>query len=200
MLVVRDGLRSRAARWDHGLGAAFCDTGAKAIRVIALISEQVLERKTADQVFGLEDVVHLAWGQDEADVDCRGHRHQCLSSYSGRRANARSPHLRSPLFCTGRMLMRPHDGGVDDQVFEVRIFNQRIEKTLPNALLCPSAEALEHAVPVAKLLGQIAPWCSRANQPKHSVHEQSIILAVPPSVTFLTRNKRLDAPPLLVRK
>src|SRR6516165_1755834 len=105
-----------------------------------------------------------------------------------------------PLFCTGRMLMRPHDGGVDDQVFEVRIFNQRIEKTLPNALLCPSAQALEHAVPVAKLLGQIAPWCSGANQPKHSVHEQSIILAVPPSITFLTRNKQLDAPPLLIRK
>src|SRR6516164_7383629 len=72
MLVVRDGLRSRAARWDHGLGAAFCDTGAKAIRVIALISEQVLERKTADQVFGLEDVVHLAWGQDEADGIAEG--------------------------------------------------------------------------------------------------------------------------------
>jgi hypothetical protein len=44
-----------------------CNTDAKAIRVIALISEQVFERKTADQVFGLEDVVHLAWGQDEAD-------------------------------------------------------------------------------------------------------------------------------------
>ena len=72
MLVVRDGLRSRAARWDHGLGAAFCDTGAEAIRVIALISEQVLERKTADQVFGLEDVVHLAWGQDEADGIAEG--------------------------------------------------------------------------------------------------------------------------------
>ena len=35
-------------------------------------SEQVLERKTADQVFGLEDVVHLAWGQDEADGIAEG--------------------------------------------------------------------------------------------------------------------------------
>src|SRR5438270_7792565 len=98
------------------------------------------------------------------------------------------------------MLMRPHDGGVDDQVFEVRIFNQRIEKTLPNALLCPSAEALEYAVPGAELTGQIAPRCSGANQPKHSVHEQTIVLAVPPFVTFLTRNERLDTPPLPVRK
>ena len=62
MLVVGDGLRSRAARWDDGLGAAFRDTGAKAIRVIAHIGEQVLERKAADQVFGLEDVVDLACG------------------------------------------------------------------------------------------------------------------------------------------
>ena len=105
-----------------------------------------------------------------------------------------------PLFCTGRMLMRPHDGGVDDQVFEVWIFNQRIEKTLPNALLCPSAEALEDAVPATKFLGQIAPWCSGTNQPKHSVYKQSIVLTVAPSVTFLTRNKRLNAPPLRVRK
>jgi hypothetical protein len=96
--------------------------------------------------------------------------------------------------------MRPHDGGIDDEVFEVRIFNQRIEKTLPNALLCPSAEALEHAIPVAKLLGQIAPWCSSADQPKHSVHEQTIVLAVAPFIALLTGNKRLDAPPLRVRK
>ena len=36
------------------------------------VSEQVLERKTADQVFGQEDVVHLAWGQDEADGIAEG--------------------------------------------------------------------------------------------------------------------------------
>src|SRR5215472_4875607 len=41
---------------------------------------------------------------------------------------------------------------------------------------------------------------SGTNQPKHSVHEQSIVLAVPPFVTFLTWNKRLDASPLPVRK
>jgi len=98
------------------------------------------------------------------------------------------------------MLVRPHDGGVDDKVFEVGIFNQGIEKTLPNALLCPSAEALEYAVPVAKLSRQIAPRCSGANQPKHSVDEQPVVLAVPPFVTFLTWNERFDAPPLRIRK
>ena len=51
----------------HGLRTTFCDSGAKAIRVKALISEQVLERKTTNQVFGLDDVMHLPWGQNEAD-------------------------------------------------------------------------------------------------------------------------------------
>ena len=72
VLVIWDGLRSRAARWDHGLRAGFCDSGAEAIGVKALVGEQVLERKAADQVFGLEDVVHLAWGQDEADGIAEG--------------------------------------------------------------------------------------------------------------------------------
>ena len=49
-----------------------CDTGAKVIGVIALISEQVFERKTADQVFSLEDVMQLACGQDEADWIAEG--------------------------------------------------------------------------------------------------------------------------------
>src|ERR1700756_2573066 len=98
------------------------------------------------------------------------------------------------------MLVRSHNGGVDDEVFEVRKFNQRLEKPLPNALLCPSAEALEHAVPVAKLVGQIAPWRSGASHPKHSIHKQTIVLAVPPFVSFLAGNKRFDAPPVRIRK
>jgi hypothetical protein len=33
------------------------------------------------------------------------------------------------------MLVRAHDSGIDDQVFEVRIFDQRIEKSDVLALL-----------------------------------------------------------------
>ena len=97
------------------------------------------------------------------------------------------------------MLVGPHDGGVDDQVFEVGIFDQRIENTFPNALFCPPAEALENAVPVAKLWRQVALGRARASNPEHRIDEQTIVLAVPPFVTFLTRNKMFDAPPLPVR-
>jgi hypothetical protein len=31
------------------------------------------------------------------------------------------------------MLVRPHNGGIDDQVFEVRMFAQLGEKLFPNA-------------------------------------------------------------------
>src|SRR5260370_41565666 len=67
VLVIRDGLRSTTSGWDYGLRTVFCDRGAKAIGVKTHISEEVLERKPTDQVFGLDDVVHLASSQDEPD-------------------------------------------------------------------------------------------------------------------------------------
>src|ERR1700730_14661630 len=98
------------------------------------------------------------------------------------------------------MLIRPHNGGIDDQVFEVRIFTKLGEKALPNALSGPSPETPEHAVPFAKLFGQVAPWCSGADQPQHSIDEQTMVLAVPSLVPCLARNKRLNAPPLRARQ
>jgi len=96
--------------------------------------------------------------------------------------------------------MGTHDGGVDDQVFEVGTFHQRIEDAFPNALLGPAAKALENAVPGAEHWWQIAPGRTRTRDPQHSIDKQTIVLAVPPSVSLLTRNKPFDAPPLRVRQ
>ena len=98
------------------------------------------------------------------------------------------------------MLVRPHKGGVDDQVFTVRVFDQGVENTLPNALLGPPTEAREYAVPFAKLVRQIAPWRSGASRPKYGIDEKPIVIAGPPSVASLTRYKPFDPPPLPVRK
>ena len=67
------------------------------------------------------------------------------------------------------MLVRPYDSGIDDQVFEVSIFTQLDEKTLPNALSCPSSETLEHAVPLAKLLGQVPPRRAGVEPPEDAI-------------------------------
>ena len=96
------------------------------------------------------------------------------------------------------MLVRPHNGGIDDQIFEIRVFTQLGEKTLPNALSCPPPETPEHAVPFAKLFGQVTPRRAGADQPQHSIDEQTIVLSVAALVTFLAWNKRFNAPPLRV--
>jgi hypothetical protein len=98
------------------------------------------------------------------------------------------------------MLVRPHDGGVDDQVLKVRVFDQGVENTLPNALLGPPTEAREYAVPFAKLIRQIAPRRSGASRPKHGIDEKPIVIARPPSVASLTRYKPFNPPPLPIRE
>jgi len=72
MLVVRDGLRSRAARWDHRLGAELGHGGAKFVGIIPLVGEHVFGGKAIDQSFGLADVVDLPRGQNEADRIAEG--------------------------------------------------------------------------------------------------------------------------------
>src|ERR1700740_3431557 len=98
------------------------------------------------------------------------------------------------------MLMRPPNGGVDDQVFEVGTFHQCTEDTFPNAVPGPATEALEHAVPVAEHGRQVAPRRTGPRDPKHRVDEQTIVRAMPALITFLTPHEILDAQPLRVRQ
>ena len=72
VLVIRDGARARAARWNYCLRADFSDRCAKAIGIKAPIGEQVFEGKTADQALSLANVVDLACGQDEAERVAEG--------------------------------------------------------------------------------------------------------------------------------
>jgi hypothetical protein len=98
------------------------------------------------------------------------------------------------------MLVRPHDGGVEDQVFEVRVYAQRGEKTLPNAFLSPPAETPEDAVPFAELFGQVTPGRTCPHQPQHSIDKQTIVFAVAAPVTRFAWNKQFDVLPLRVRQ
>ena len=67
VLVVGDRLRSRSRRWNDGFGTHLCDPCAKPIGIVALVGQQMFKRNTADQVLGLEEIVHLAASQDEAN-------------------------------------------------------------------------------------------------------------------------------------
>jgi hypothetical protein len=57
----------------------------------------------------------------------------------------------------GRVLMRPHDGRVDHQPFEIGLARQRGEDLVQNAHLDPAVVAPLHRLVPAQLPGQIAP-------------------------------------------
>src|ERR1700740_1276720 len=84
--------------------------------------------------------------------DIPSHERPYVSWCSGHRASGRSPDLQTPFFGPGGVLMRPDDGGIDDQIFEVRIIGHRLEDPPPDALDAPSTEAPEHAVPIPERL------------------------------------------------
>src|SRR5258705_7531311 len=73
--------------------------------------------------------------------------------------------------------MRPDDGGIDDQIFEVRIIGHRLEDAPPDTLDAPSTEAPEHAVPVSERLRKITPGRAGAHDPKHALHEHPVVAA-----------------------
>src|SRR6187431_887441 len=61
--------------------------------------------------------------------------------------------------------MRPDDGGIDDQIFEVRVIGHRLEDPPPNTLDAPSTEAPEHAVQSPNASGR-----SRQGEPVRTIH------------------------------
>src|SRR6202049_5075824 len=85
--------------------------------------------------------------------------------------------FRPPLFRPGGVLMRPDDGGIEHQIFEVRIIGHRLEDPSPNTLDAPSTEAPEHAVPIPERLRKITPGGARTHNPQHAFHEHPVVAA-----------------------
>ena len=83
------------------------------------------------------------------------------------------------------MLMRPDDGGINDQVFEVRIIGHRLKDPPPDTLDAPSTEAAEHAVPIPERLWKITPGRPCTHNPKHAFDEHTVIT---PGRTLLVRS------------
>src|ERR1700676_1816783 len=96
------------------------------------------------------------------------------------------------------MLVRSHDCGVEDQIFEVWIVREGSEDALPDATFAPSVEAYENAVPLGENARQIAPRGARSGDPPHPLDEHSIVRASPARVLRLAHAQILDALPLLV--
>ena len=77
----------------------------------------------------------------------------------------------------GGVLVRAHDGAVEDQVLEVRVVRQGREDAVPHALGGPAAEPPEGAVPAAEGLRQVAPGRAGAHDPQHPLDEHAVVVA-----------------------
>jgi hypothetical protein len=96
------------------------------------------------------------------------------------------------------MLVHPNDGGVEDQVFEVRIVRKGRKNAMPHAPFAPPVEAHEDAVPFAENRRKIAPGRPGAGDPQHCFDEHAIVRASAAGILGLADTQLLDALPLLV--
>jgi len=67
--------------------------------------------------------------------------------------------------------MNLDDTAVDHGVFEIRIFCQGSEHMVKCVGFHPSADALEHRVPLAELRRKVAPWTAGSRDPEHRLDE-----------------------------
>jgi hypothetical protein len=84
------------------------------------------------------------------------------------------------------MLMRPDDGGVDHDVFEVWIVGHRLKQPIPYAIFGPSGKADEHAIPIAEVIRQITPGDTCSGEPQDRFYKQAIIRAGPARIARLS--------------
>src|SRR3954451_16621815 len=91
--------------------------------------------------------------------------------------------------------MGPDDGGVQDEPLHVRVLED-LEHPSPDALLGPAVEPPPGAVPVAEVLGQVAPRGTRLGDPKDGIDEQAIVLGDLPMLTGLAGKEVLDSLPV----
>ncbi len=65
--IVGNGHGSGAVGRDDGNQAGLSDGGSEAVRIISLVRQEVFPFQSLDQILGLDAVMNLARGHDEAD-------------------------------------------------------------------------------------------------------------------------------------
>ncbi len=96
------------------------------------------------------------------------------------------------------MLVGADDGGIDNDVFEIRIISQRFEKALPDTGSAPAVEPTPDRVPGTKVGWKIAPGTTGSGHVKHRLDEVPIVRSVPATIARLTWDPRSKARPLAI--
>ena len=98
------------------------------------------------------------------------------------------------------MPMDFHNGRVDHRIFHVGLVRTGVEQALEHIAAHPVAEALEHRIPLAQKLRQVAPWAARSRDPQHGFHKQAVVTTAAPAITHSAQAVRLHLRPLGVRQ
>ena|SRR5579863_713050 len=96
--------------------------------------------------------------------------------------------------------MGADDGGVDDQVFKVRIIRQGFEHAQPDSFGTPTAEAPEHAIPFAERLRQITPRRTGPYDPQDALDKHAVVAARRAALVRTTNDEAGDTIPLRIAK
>lgn len=83
-------------------------------------------------------------------------------------------HCCGPPFSSRRILVGPHDRGVDDDAVVGDVELQRPEDSLPVATMGPHGELVVDGLPRAEPLWEVAPWNARLGAEEHGIDEVSI--------------------------
>ena len=163
------------ARRDHGRFSSACQhSDAPLIGIEGLVGDQQIGGHLRQQRIGSGQIVGLSGGQEEAQRVAKG-IDQCVD-FGAQPALAAANRVVVIFFwCAGAVLVRPHNGAVNDRVFVVGIGGQGLEPARPHPLLGPPAEPPVGILPIAASLRQVAPGDSGAVSIQHRLDQSAII-------------------------
>ena len=170
----------------------------ESLRVVRTVADDV---RVADVAQHRRRELHRGSGRARArpGPDCRVRPRSRGSSSTDLRASARSPG--SPLFpCPGCVLMRPHDGRVDEVALAVTLAGERLQERRKDTRRRPPRPPRVHRLPGTVRSRKIAPRGARSKDPEHRLDHPPMRLGVAASRLRCPRKQRLDARPLLVAK
>jgi len=102
----------------------------------------------------------------------------------------------------GRMVVGPHDGGVDRDhppvLVDIATSLQRGQDAGPGAVRGPTAVSVVDRLPTAVRLRQVPPRRPGPSPPQHPVHDLAVVLPRTGPTTTQIREKGLEECPLLV--
>lgn len=127
----------------------------------------------------------------------RGHRRPCGSWWSILLGNAPEP---DPPFAFalagGRLLVGPHQRGVESDISVVRNLGEVIGYLFPDPGLGPEGEAFVKRLPLAIALRQVTPVRAGAQHPRDAVHKGQVVVRRASGIARLARQEPFDPPPL----